>query len=344
MNTTELVEVDPCVDDRWRDLVERVGGSIFHTPEWAQVLADTYGWSPRAHVRLNAAGDAVAGLPWCRVSDPGGERVVSLPFSDFCGPIGEAPFDALFDALDQFGLPVRCRILADPGAGSARPVVGTARWHGIAVPDDPSDAWARLSASARRAVGKARREGVTIVERADAAFVPSFMRLHTGVRKAKYRLLPQPRSFFFAIRAHFEPIGAWHPLVAIRDDKILAATVYLGCGDTLFYKFNASDPATLDARPNDLLVWAGIELAARLGCRCVDLGASADDQPGLIRFKRGFGGDEREIRVLASGPMLRPASARFGSVLSDLTERFTDPAVPDVLTEQVGAFVYRYFA
>ena len=298
----------------------------------------------RADVRLDATGDPVAGLPWCRVSDPGGERVVSLPFSDFAGPIGEAPFGALFDALDRFHLPVRYRILGDRGAESARPVVGATRWHGIPVPEDPDDAWARLSASARRAVGKARREGVTIVERADAAFVPRFMRLHTRVRKAKYRLLPQPLSFFLAIRSHFEPIGAWHPLVAVRDDKILAATVYLGCGDTLFYKFNASDPATLDARPNDLLVWAGIELAARLGCRCVDLGASADDQPGLIRFKRGFGGDEREIRVLASGPVLPAGSARFSTTLSDLTERFTDPAVPDLLTEQVGAFVYRYFA
>ncbi len=341
---TELVELDPRVDGRWQELVKRVDGSLFHTPEWSQVLSDAYGWSPRAHMVLDNAGSPVAGLPWCRVSDPGGDRIVSFPFSDFCGPLGTPPFDALFDAVDRIGLPVRCRILDDPDANPPRPVIGTARWHGIRVTADPADAWPQLSAAARRAVNKARREGVRIVERRDAAFVPLFLRLHTGVRKGKYHLLPQPLAFFLAIRTRFDAISGWYPLAATRDDEIIAATIYLRYGDTLFYKFNASDPAALGARPNDLLVWAGIELAARLGCRCVDFGASDDDQPGLIRFKRGFGSDEREIRMLASGPALAPAHTQFRALLADLTVLLTDTAVPDAIAEQAGAVLYRYFA
>jgi hypothetical protein len=341
----ELVELDPRVDGRWQQLLERTGGSIFHSSEWADVLADAYGWTPRASVVLDGAGAPVAGLPWCRVSDPGGERVVSLPFSDFCGPLGDPPFDALFDALDRVGLPVRCRILSPFPGVVPRPVIGTRRWHTIGVSGNPeADAWPRMSSGTRRAVAKARREGVTIVERSDAAFVPLFLRLHTGVRKGKYRLLPQSLEFFLAIRKRFGAIDGWHPLVAMRDDEGLAATIYLRFGDTLFYKFSASDPATLGARPNDLLVWAGIELAARLECAHLDLGASDDDQPGLIRFKRGFGSVEREIQVLASGPPLPPAHAQFRTMLGELTELFTAPWVPDVVTEQAGATLYRYFA
>ena len=125
---------------------------------------------------------------------------------------------------------------------------------------------------------------------------------------------------------------------------MVAATIYLRWGDNLFYKFNASDPDALGSRPNNLLLWAGIELAATLGCRLVDLGASDDDQPGLIRFKRGFGADEREIRTFAVGNPLPPAAAQLAAILRELTERFTRPDVPDPVTEQAGAVLYRYFA
>lgn len=339
-----LVEVDPRVDERWRALVDREHGSLFHSPEWAHALADTYGWEPRAYLALDATGATIAGIPWCRVSDPGSERIVSMPFSDFCGPIGASPYDLLYDALDEAGLPVRCRILADVGSEPLRQVIGAARWHAIGISADPAESWTQLNASARRAVKKARRDGVTIAERTDAAFVPEFLRLHTGVRKAKYGLLPQPLEFFVALRDRFEPIGAWHPLVALHGEEILAATVYLHAGDTLYYKFNASDPAVLGARPNDLLLWAGIELATQLGCRHLDLGATDDDQPGLIRFKLGFGSSEREIQTLASGPPLPATHTQFRATLSELTARFTDPAVTDAVTEQAGAVLYRYFA
>jgi CelD/BcsL family acetyltransferase involved in cellulose biosynthesis len=332
---TELVEIDPRVDKRWQNLVERVDGSLFHAPEWSSVLADVYGWSPRAHVVLDSAGMPIAGLPWCRVPDLIGDRIISLPFSDFCGPIGVPPFDELF---------VRCRIIGDPAESSMRATVDTARWHGIRVTADPADAWSQLSASARRAVNKARREGVSIQERGDAEFVPQFLRIHTGVRKGKYHLLPQPLAFFVAIRNRFDAIGGWYPLVAARGDEVLAATIYLRYGSTLFYKFNASDPATFVYGSNDLLVWAGIELSARLGCRCLDFGASDDDQPGLIRFKRGFGSEEREIRVLASGPPLPAGHSQFRALLTDLTALLTDPAVPDAVAEQAGDVLYRYFA
>ncbi|MDQ1431924.1 MAG: hypothetical protein QOF40_2526 [Actinomycetota bacterium] len=350
-----VVDVDPRTDARWRELVERAGGSLFHAPAWSHVLADTYGFTPRASL-VCEGGDpdtdtpALRGMPWCRVSDPAGSRIVSLPFSDYCGPVGTPPFGQLLDHLRLPGLPVRYRVLTDPDAdtveadGTGTVTTGVARWHGIRVTDAPDDAWPELSSSTRRAVAKARRDRVNIVEPGGREFVDQFLRLHVGVRKWKYRLLPQPRAFFTAIRARFGATGDWHPLAAVRDGELLAATIYLRHGDTLFYKFNASDPESLDARPNDLLLWTGIELAARLGCRLLDLGASDDDQPGLIRFKRGFGAFEREIRSLATGAPAARGAAAFRAVLHDLTALLTEPEVPDAVTEDAGARLYRYFA
>jgi CelD/BcsL family acetyltransferase involved in cellulose biosynthesis len=343
----DVVDVD-CTDPRWRELETRAGGSLFHGSAWASVLSDTYRFEPRALLALD--GDrVVSGMPWCLVDDPGGARVVSLPFSDFCGPLGAPPFAPLFAELAGRGLPARARVLVDADAPDEPPegfrTSGRARWHGVPVTASPdADTWPALGASTRRAVAKARREGVIVVERTDAALVGEFLRLHLGVRKRKYGLLPQPRTFFASMRAQFGATGDWHPLAAVRDGELLAVTVYLRHRDTLFYKFNASDPAGLGSRPNDLLLWSGIELASRLGCTLVDLGASDDDQPGLVRFKRGFGAIEREIRTQVAGPPPPNGAERFRSVLGYVTPRFTAPDVPDVVNADAGTLLYRYFA
>ena len=342
---TALLDVDPRTDERWLELVRRTGGSLFHSPPWATALSDTYGWAPRARIVLDAGGSAIAGIPWCVVGDREVARVVALPFSDFGGPLGdETGHGALVASLARDGLPVRWRAVCDPDAPATPELVSRARWHGVPLRSGADAAWSRLHASSRRAVAKARRDGVTVTPATDPDFTGRFLRMHTVVRKRKYRLLPQPLAFFDALQRRFTAVDGWYPLVAVQRDDVVAATIYLRWGDTLFYKFNASDPDALGSRPNNLLLWAGIELAATLGCRLVDLGASDDDQPGLIRFKRGFGADEREIRTFAVGNPLPPAAAQLAAILRELTERFTRPDVPDPVTEQAGAVLYRYFA
>ena len=173
-----------------------------------------------------------------------------------------------------------------------------------------------------------------------------FYGLHVGLRKRKYRLLAQPPSFFDAIARRFGEADGWFPLGAYLGDRLVAATIYLRWGDTLYYKFNASALDALDARPNNLLVWEGITLARSLGCRRVDLGPSDDDQPGLIRFKRYFGAKDKELRFLSYTPPEwrdeRGTEARrlFGA----LTDLFTAPDVPDDVTARAGALLYRYFS
>ena len=112
-----------------------------------------------------------------------------------------------------------------------------------------------------------------------------FHRLHVALRKRKYRLLAQPFAFFEAIKHRFQEVDGWFPLGAFVDDRLVAASLYLRWGDTLYYKFNASCTRSLELRANNLLVWAGILLAQSLGCSELDLGPSDDDQPGLIRFQ-----------------------------------------------------------
>ncbi len=210
LNVVEVVDVDACTDPRWHDLEARAGGSLFHGAEWAAVLADTYRFAPRALLALDGGQrrqrDAV--VPGRR-SWRSADRVAAVQRllrtrrrsrrSHRCSTPWSGTGSRCAPAWSS--TPTRATPIA-PRPGSAPP--GVARWHGVPVTAAPdADAWPALGDSTRRAVAKARRDGVTVVDRTDAAFVDDFFRLHLGVRKDKYRLLPQPRAFFAPMQTRF---------------------------------------------------------------------------------------------------------------------------------------------
>jgi CelD/BcsL family acetyltransferase involved in cellulose biosynthesis len=337
-------------DPRWSAFVAARQASLFHSPAWAAVLRDTYGFEVRARALTDPRGEIVAGLPICRIDDAIGGRIVALPFSDHCTPLVDDPtaWRALFDSLRAHDRPLTVSTLGNaavpPTDGLA--IAKRARWHGIELDTDSAEAWARLAPPRRRAIRKALREGVRIEIGAGERFRRDFVRMHVAVRKHKYRLLAQPAAFFAAIERAFTAAGAWLPLAAFHNGRCIAATIFVGCGDTLYYRFNTSDRAALAVRPNDLLLWEGIRLARERGYRRLDLGRSDDDQPGLIRFKRQFGSVEEEIRLLRYLPPRyaggREAAAR--RLLNAMTSLLTKPSIPDEIAAAAGSALYRYFA
>jgi len=108
--------------------------------------------------------------------------------------------------------------------------------------------------------------------------------------------------------------------------------------------FSAARRDALSLRPNDLLVWEGIKYGKSLGDRYLDLGLSDWDQDGLIAFKRKFATQEKTISFLEYQPT---GAARQPSLppelLPTLTQLFTDPTVPDLITEKAGELLYRFF-
>lgn len=335
--------VDAVVDARWRRLQAIRDTSLFQSSAWLGSLADPYGFRPLACLLLRGD-EAIAGVPVCRVSDFGGERLVSAPFSDFCDPVvtSQQEWAPLFSELCALGLPMTFRWrdhVADPGRLR---VIRRARWHGIPIDAEPDVLWMRLSASARRAVRKAGRQQIQIGPLEDDQ-LDDFVRLHVALRKRKYRLLAQPYKFFAAVRDRFKAVDGWYPLAAYLDGRVVAVTIYLKWKDQLFYKFNASAAEALPLRPNDALTWEGIRLAHELGCARLDLGASDDAQPGLIRFKRNYGAEEREIRDYHYDPASQLIPTGRRTLLHQAAGLFTSPVVPDHFTRLGGALLYRYF-
>jgi CelD/BcsL family acetyltransferase involved in cellulose biosynthesis len=344
------MSLDPVVDPRWNALVRARKSSVFQSPAWLGVLRDTYDLDIRADVLLDEAGDPIAGIAYAKLHDMMDPRIISLPFSDFCDPIVETAeeWEALIHPLLAEGrrLSLRCLNAELPREDARFEEKNRARWHAVALEREPDDIWASLHPSARRSIRKARASGVTVRPADTRDDLRAFFELHLKLRKYKYRLLAQPYRFFENIWDAFIAPGNGALLLAAIGDEVIGGVLFLEWCDTLYYKFNASSAAHLVLRPNDVVVWEGIDHGRRRGLRYVDFGLSDPEQDGLVRYKRKFATDEKEIYLLEHSPDGSPSEsdARMRSLLPVLTGLFVDETVPDEITERAGDVLYPFFS
>src|SRR5262245_43067243 len=134
------VRVDPQTDSLWRQLVDHSESSIFHSPGWTHVLAETYDFDIQAHVVLGETGAPEAGIPFARVSHIVGERTVTLPFSDYCDPLVSSgnQWSCLATKLLSERRPVVVRCLHNdlPLADGQFALTKQAGWHGMDLRPD----------------------------------------------------------------------------------------------------------------------------------------------------------------------------------------------------------------
>jgi CelD/BcsL family acetyltransferase involved in cellulose biosynthesis len=314
------------------------------------VLTDTYGWEASAYVIVDEAGEPCAGIPLCRIADMFGERIVALPFSDYCDPLirDAESWRVLIEKLlpEQVPITLRCLHNDVPLSDKRFSLVKQAMWHRLDLRPDLEVLWKTMHDSTHRAIRKSEREGLTVRMAESEPELRVFFEMHLKIRKYKYGLLAQPYSFLQNIWRHFVEPQHGFLMLAIHEDKIVAGDFFLEWKDTLYYKFNASLHDDLSHRPNDLLIWHGIQEAKKRGLTYLDFGLSDIDQEGLIRYKRKFGAEEKTISFLHHSPNGGPTRAQkeMKELLGKLTARFTDHMVPDRITEKAGEDLYRLFS
>lgn len=343
------VDLDPLADPSWTSLVDAHDGHLFVSRPWLTALAATYGLHYRATALLDDTERARAAVCAAHVDDLSGPRLVSLPFSDFADPLTTDPASsmALLESLTRHGLPVhlRARSSSIPRIVPLRRTT-TAKWHGVDLSGGLQELQAHFHPSARRAIRRATASGVEIEPRKDHEALRDFFDLHLRVRKRKHRLLAQPFSLLEALWEAFIQHDKGVLMLATHDGDVIAGTLYLHWGSSVYYKFNASDPARLELRPNDLLIAAGIEYAHARGATLLDFGLSDASQDGLLRFKRKFASHEEDIVTLQHLPEEWDATReqQVRALLHDLTRLLTEDGVPDHVTESAGSLLYRHFA
>jgi len=327
---------------RWVNFVrERDEAMAFHEPNWALTLASAYDFEPFSLALTRADGKIVAGIP---VVETGrlGRRWISLPFSDICIPLGDAPAVAeLISAIEDQVTEghVRAVEIRSSIASSARP---TSRGvvHELELCDDAESLLGTFSKSqVRRNIARSRREGV-VVRRGDRPedLLEVFVTLHAATRR-RHGLPCQPSGFFKHLWTHMIEPGHGFVLVADVDSAPAAAAVFLLGGKTVTYKYGASNSDFWGRRPNHLLFWEAIQWSCQHGYRVFDFGRSDWENEGLRAFKGGWGTTERELIYSSLGKRAFRPPESCVSIVQPVIRRS-----PVWLNRLLGSLLYRFAA
>jgi CelD/BcsL family acetyltransferase involved in cellulose biosynthesis len=349
--TVDVRTIDPRTEPGWDAFaVAHPAASVFHTSAWCRVLADTYGFKPNYAAAFDDDGVIRAAVPLMLVDSwLTSRRLVGLPFSDLCTPLvadeeyGLAALQAAQSQVDELGasmLEMRGRCAFDAGALGFTNGTNFLR-HIIPLEADEGAMRRRLHDSAKRAIKKAEREGITVRERNDIGAMREFYRL-TVMTRRKHGLLPQPWRFFRNLHKHLFETGQGRLLLAEHGGKVIAGDLLLRFRDELVYKFNASDPAFLHLRPNNLLLWEAMRTGGAQGCTSLDLGRCDLDNEGLRRFKLLWGSNEETLSYYYYPSNRGPSgllSARSSRAALAMFVKFA----PTVALEGVGAALYGNF-
>jgi CelD/BcsL family acetyltransferase involved in cellulose biosynthesis len=343
MSGTAVLEL---TDPRWADFVAgQPAATPFHHPDWAALVASSYGFRAFAIATSDANGKIQAGLPMIEVRHLRREpKWVSLPFTDYCPPLLSAPEEegplgsALAEASQAAG--VRRVEVRAPLAGTAP--TGTAFRHVVALDGDPDQVLARFRRQVRQQIRQAEDNGVKVRQAAGPEdLLGTFYQLHLRTRR-RIGVPVQPRRFFRMLWESVISTGLGLVFVAEANGQPIAAQVCLAWNGTMIGKFSASDDKAWSLRPNDMIIWHSIKTAFELGCRRLDMGRTDAGNDGLRAFKRSWAAAEEPLVYGTLGLAPEPTPGHDGMAGQMLASVIRHS--PLVVCRAAGEVLYRYAA
>lgn len=291
------------------------GWTHYHLHGWKTVLSRVF---PHECVYLatrGASGELTGVMPLVRVrSRLFGHYLVSLPFLNYGGPLGDAgAVEALVSQATRLAretsadlLELRCRTpLSIDMPVSNRKITVL-----LDIPsDNPDVLWRALDAKVRSQVRRPQKEGVTVRFGTDqvGAFHEVFARHMRDLGTPTHS-----RELFDAIAAEF-PDSVWFA-VAYLEERPVAA----GCGFRWADEFELTWASALREHsriaPNMLLYWTLLERCSREKLRTFNFGRCTPGG-GTHRFKRQWGGRDVPLwwyqRAQGRSATPSPDDARF---------------------------------
>jgi lipid II:glycine glycyltransferase (peptidoglycan interpeptide bridge formation enzyme) len=229
-----------------------------------------------------------------------------------------------------------------PGSGfPGKPAYCRYHGHGLDLTPAEDSLFESFSSSTRRGIRKAEQSWLDLEVSRERAALRHYYDLHCDTRQ-RQGVPPQAWRFFRAIHEHLLEHNQGFVVLARKNDRPVAGSVFLHFNGRAVYKFGASDFRLQHLRANNLVMWQGIRHCRNIGCRHLDFGRTDHENEGLRRFKQGWGTREFPITYHRYSTDLNKflESTRKGS--GWLNAIFKHVPVP--LARLVGALLYRYAA
>jgi hypothetical protein len=334
----KVVEVDFDNDPRYECfLASQPEAMIFHHPGWLHVLEAESRTKSVVLACQNAAGDLEAvlpmmytrGLPFNIGTQQTGRRLSSLPRTPAAGLVSsssDATTMLLRFALDKadaegIQLQIKCsrELPVEPVGGLVhttwRPT------YVLEIPECREDLRfgdARNRHNLKWAVKKAEKKGLGIRPAESEAELRAWHPLY--LETMRRNVVPaRPLRLFLAMWRELSPRGLMQLQLAEHVDgnqrRLVAGSIFLKFGETIWYAFTGVADRDLSLHPNDLILWDAIHSACGTGVRWMDFGEVSEEHPELVRFKTKWGSrPQPQHRYYAGG-----AIAESGAMISTAT-------------------------
>lgn len=191
-------------------------------------------------------------------------------------------------------------------------------------------------------VNKAIKLGLEVRDAQSEAELAAWYRLY--LLTMRHNAVP-PRSFrlFQSLWSSLRPAGQMRLLVAEQNKdgqkRLVAGSVLLQFGQTVFYAFTGCAPEDFCLHPHDILQIEAIRRACRSGFRWYDFGEVTEDHEALAQFKTKWGGDPKQLyRYYYPAPVER-ASAEGGKLAHSARKIWR--RLPSKVTAVLGDWIYR---
>jgi CelD/BcsL family acetyltransferase involved in cellulose biosynthesis len=360
----KIIETDPQTDSRWAAFVSsHPEGSVYHHPGWLEALSGEHGQKSLHLACESEDGRFLAvmplmytkGLPFNLGGSMVGRRLSSLPRTPLAGPLSSdsrATVAIVRDALDRVrkGPDMQLQIKTQ-GSELDGLVEGIycSPWRNSYLLTLPlsSEGTFRISDSQMRtrvkwAVNKAAKLGVVVRPAETMSELREWYGLYLDTMR-RSTVPPRPYRFFCALWDILRPQGTMQLLIAERQRKILAGSVFFKFGSTVSYAFNGSCRKDLSLRPNDAIQWHAINEACGNGYRKFDFGEVPEDHHELAHFKSKWGAKPIRLYRFSSstpGGVKAGADYRRGRAISWAATVWR--RLPIKATEWLGDLVYSY--
>jgi serine/alanine adding enzyme len=307
MSDITITVTQSCSTKEWDEYVSsHPVSTIYHSPEWSQILEDSLGYKPFHLFARNGDGKLCGVLPLVMVKSLlTGNHLVSLPFSYVCGAITDSP-EALSYLIKEAKIlcdSIKCSHIEIRVGNNEDPSIDKSPWMqnsfevsrqfstyilGLSSPDV---VWKKLdSKSVRWAVGKARKDGVQVRKGNSIQDIRTFYNLNLKTKR-RIGVPGHPERLFLSMFDKLNDRCTLY-LASLRQETI-AGIITMKSNDTVIYGYGASDDNFRVNQPNSLLVWTAIEEACTNGYKYFDFGRTSPAEKNVTSFKKHWGTEEK---------------------------------------------------